>query len=118
MDVRHYSRRYPGDWQILLGMLLFLASALWVGESLQGGEYFPNTQWHLGHLGKLAGGVIYMIGYYRTTTAKGYPPLVALAGFTAIIGLIVILVLPDITHADDIAGPRVRGTEPNTNGEQ
>ena len=115
MDVRHYSKRYPGDWQILLGMLLFLASWFWVNQSVYGGEYDQNTAWHLG---ELLGGLIYMVGYYRTITAKGYPPLTALAGFTAMIGLIVILVLPDIAHAKDVSSSRVGGAEPEAYREQ
>lgn len=82
MDVRHYSKRYPGDWQILVGMLLFLASYFWGGQAFQGGDYDPSSQWHPGYLGVLVGSLICLIGSCRTITAKGYPPLIALVGFT------------------------------------
>ncbi len=84
-------KNYSGKKLITLGAIAFVAC--WLAANL---GFADQPEWftYLILSGQLSALAIYLVGYWQAVVSKGYPKILWLAGFTGIIGLIIIMFLP------------------------
>jgi hypothetical protein len=86
-------QNFPG--RTLLGWGVGIMAVVWLSGIFINWEAAPPAASVISQICLVIGFVIYLIGYWKAVKGKGYPQLLWLAAFTHIIGLVLILYLPD-----------------------